>query len=292
MMRRPVVLLVLGFTLVAASCTGSVEGPAAPAPPAELRGAPALLQAQVRGATLGFVDAYRATVLGGGDLEALAATPLMRRFAYWLGVTNAAFPGEITATSIVNAVGPATVVGTEGRVLEVDLSAQVDVVAQPTDGDPLGFTVPLDGPVRFAATEPGAWRVIDFVRFGVPVSGAFLPLDLVYERPGVRITLDAFGGVPTWSFFVRMAATGPNVLTLSEADVTLVSADGTVVGEAIEVSVPLLEIAPGGRIDGALSFEPIEEIRGVSLRIDVGGPEDPAPLEIPLSALVGADAGA
>jgi len=292
MMRRSVVPLALGFTLVAASCTGSIEGPASPAPAAELRGAPALLQAQVRGATLDFIEAYRATVLGGDDLEALAATPLMRRFAYWLGVTNAAFPGEISATSIVNAVGPATSVGADGRVLEVDLSARVAVLAQPTDGDPLEFTVPLDGPVRFAAVEPGGWRVIDFVRFGVPVSSAFVPLDLVYERPGVRITLDAFGGVPTWSFFVRVAATGPDVLTLSEEDVTLVGTDGTVVGEAIEVSVPLLEIAPGGRIDGALSFQPLEETRGVSLRIDVGGPNEPAPLEIPLSALVDADAGA
>ncbi|MGZ8580394.1 MAG: hypothetical protein ACXWW9_03845 [Actinomycetota bacterium] len=291
-MRRPIALLVLGLTLVASACTSSVEGPSDPAPAADLRGAPALLQAQVRGATLRFVEAYRATVLGDDDLEALAATPLMRRFAYWLGVTNAAFPGEITARSIVNAVGPATVVGANGRVLQVELSAQVDVVAQPTDGDPLEFTVPLDGPVRFAATEPGAWRVIDFVRFGVPVSGAFLPLDLVYERPGVRITLDGFGGVPTWSFFVGVAATGPKVLTLSESDVTLVGADGSVVGEAIEVSVPLLEIAPGGRIDGALSFEPIDEVRGVSLRIDVGGPDDPAPLEIPLRALMGTDAGA
>jgi hypothetical protein len=209
----------------------------------------------------------------------------MRRFAYWLGITNRSFPGEITATSTVSVVGPATVVGAGGRVLEVELSAQIDVVAQPTEGDPLEFSVPLDGPVRLAAVEPGTWRVIDFVRFGVPVSGAYVPLDLVFERPGVRITLDSFGGVPNWSFFVRIAATGPRVLTLDETDVTLVDADGEVVGEAIEVSVPLLEIAPGGRIDGALTFEPLEVTRGVSLRIDMSGPDDPVPLEIPLRSL-------
>lgn len=291
-MRRPIALLMLGSVLVAA-CSSSPEGPTDPAPAAELRGTPALLQAQVRGATLGFVEAYRATVIGGDDLEAIAATPLMRRFGYWLGVTNAAFPGEITATSVVSAVGPATVVGANDRVLEVELSAQVDVVAQPSDGgDPLELTVPLDGPVRLAATEPGAWRVIDFVRFGVPVSGAFVPLDLPYERAGVRLTLDSFGGVPTWSFFVRVAATGPKVLSLSESDVTLVGPDGSVVGEAIEVSAPLLEVAPGGRIDGALSFEPLDEVRGVSLRIDFDGADDPEPLEIPLRTLVQADAAA
>jgi hypothetical protein len=145
--------------------------------------------------------------------------------------------------------------------------------------------VPLDGPVRFAAAEPGAWRVIDFVRFGVPVSGAFVPLDLDFRRPAVRITLDSFGGVPNWSFFVRVSATGPRVLTLDESDVTLVDADGKVVGEAIEVSAPLLEVAPGGRIDGALSFEPLQDVRGISLRIDLAGARDPAPLEIPLSAV-------
>jgi hypothetical protein len=172
-------------------------------------------------------------------------------------------------------------------VLEVDVAAQIDVVAQPPDGEAQQLTVPLDGPVRFAATESGEWRIIDFVRFGVPVSGAFVPLDLDYARPGVRITLDSFGGVPNWSFFVRVAATGPRVLTIAEPDVTLVGADGAVLGEALDVSEPLLEIAPGGRIDGALSFEPIQDIQGVSLRIDVGGPDDdPVPLEIPLRTLL------
>jgi hypothetical protein len=284
-MRRTTPTLVAALVILAAACSSAVDGPASPAPAAELRGAPALLQAQVRAATLRFVEAYRATVLGGNDLRGMAATPLMRRFAYWLGVTNRSFPGEITATSMVGAVGPAIGVGGDGQALEVDVSAQVDVIAQPTQGDPLEFSVPLDGPVRFAAAEPGAWRVIDFVRFGVPVSGAFVPLDLDFRRPAVRFTLDSFGGVPNWSFFVRVSATGPRVLTLDESDVTLVDADGKVVGEAIEVSAPLLEVAPGGRIDGALSFEPLQDVRGISLRIDLAGARDPAPLEIPLSAV-------
>lgn len=284
-MRRTTPTLVAALVILAAACSSAVDGPASPAPAAELRGAPALLQAQVRAATLRFVEAYRATVLGGNDLRGMAATPLMRRFAYWLGVTNRSFPGEITATSMVGAVGPAIGVGGDGQALEVDVSARVDVIAQPTQGDPLEFSVPLDGPVRFAAAEPGAWRVIDFVRFGVPVSGAFVPLDLDFRRPAVRFTLDSFGGVPNWSFFVRVSATGPRVLTLDESDVTLVDADGKVVGEAIEVSAPLLEVAPGGRIDGALSFEPLQDVRGISLRIDLAGARDPAPLEIPLSAV-------
>jgi hypothetical protein len=215
----------------------------------------------------------------------MAATPLMRRFAYWLGVTNRSFPGEITATSMVGAVGPAIGVGGDGQALEVDVSAQVDVIAQPTQGDPLEFSVPLDGPVRFAAAEPGAWRVIDFVRFGVPVSGAFVPLDLDFRRPAVRFTLDSFGGVPNWSFFVRVSATGPRVLTLDESDVTLVDAEGKVVGEAIEVSAPLLEVAPGGRIAGALAFAPFLAVRAFALGIPRGGARAPAPLEIPLSAV-------
>ncbi|CAN5683528.1 hypothetical protein BH18ACT17_BH18ACT17_05230 [soil metagenome] len=289
-MRHAIALLAATITLAGASCTPRVEGPASPAPAAELRGAPALLQAQVRGATERFVEAYRATVLGEDDLEQLAATPLMSRFAYWLSVTNRSFPGEITAPTTVNGVGPATVVDAEGQILQVDLSAQVDVVAQPPEGEPLGFTVPLDGPVRFAAREPGAWRVIDFVRFGVPVSGAFVPLDLRFTRPGMRIILDSFGGVPNWSFFVGIAATGPQVLSLAESDVTLVDAGGGVVGRAVEVSVQLLEVAPGGRVDGTLSFEPMDDIAGVSLRIDVGGSGDPAPLEIPLRSLVAPEA--
>ena len=291
MVRRALGPVIAALVVCTGACASPVEGPASPAPAAEVRGAPAMLQAQVRGTTLRFVEAYRATVLGGDDLEGLAATPLMRRFAYWLGVTNRAFPGEISATSTVNALGPATAISDDGRVLEVDLSAQVDVVAQPPEGEPQQFSVPLDGPVRLAATEPGTWRVIDFVRFGVPMSAAFQPLDRVYERPGVRLTLDAFGGVPTWSFFVRVAATGPRVLALEEADVTLVDARGDVVGKPIDVSSTLLEIAPGGHIDGALTFQPLADERGVSLRIDLDGPDGPVPLEIPLRSVLDTDQG-
>jgi hypothetical protein len=284
-MRRTIVPLVAVLVLVISACSRSIDGPARPAAAAELRGAPALLQTQVRAAALRVVEAYRATVLGGDDLQELAATPLMRRFAYWLGVTNSAFPGQMTASSMVNAVGPAAAVEGSDGVVEVDMSAQVDVTALPPEGEPLELSVPLDGPIRLGASAPGEWRVIDFVRFGVPVSGAFVPLDLPYRRPGVHITLDSFGGVPNWSFFVRVSATGPQVLTLDEADVVLVDADGRVVGEAIDVSSTLLEVAPGGRIDGALSFEPLDDVGGVSLRIDLSGSKGPAPLEIPLRAV-------
>ena len=286
-MRRIVPLLVV--VALGAACSSAPEGPSGPAPAAELRGAPAMLQAQVRTAALAFVEAYRATVAGGDELRSVAATPLMRRFSHWLGVTNRSFPGEIVATSTVGGIGPATLVGSDDRVLEVELAATVDIVAQPEQGEPLELSVPLDGPVRFAAAEPGAWRVIDFHRFGVPVSGAFVPLDLVFERPGVKLTLDAFGGVPNWSFFVRLAATGPEVLTLDEGDVALVDERGEVVAEAIEVSVPLLEVAPGGAIEGAMTFAALEEIQGVSLRIDMSGRADPVPLEIPLRTLLDAN---
>ncbi len=108
MMRRTIARVATACTL-ATACAAQVDGPANPA--SEIRGAPAMLQTQVRGAALRFVEAYRTTLLGGHDLEALAATPLMRRFGYWLAVTNRAFPGDITATSTVSAVGPAISVG-------------------------------------------------------------------------------------------------------------------------------------------------------------------------------------
>jgi hypothetical protein len=270
----------------ASACAAAPTGPADPATQADLRGVSTAAQAQVRSAAVSFVDAYRATVLGGDDLEQLAATPLMRRFAYWLAVTNGSFPGEVSAASTVQAVGQATVVEPGDGIVQVELSATVDVVAQPPEGgEPLQLSIPLDGPVRLAATEPGAWRVVDFVRFGVPMSGAFVPLDLEFERPGVRVILDSFGSVPTWSFFVRISATGPRVLSLAEDDVTLVDARGKIVASAIEVSPPLLQIAPGGHVDGALSFEPQQEPTGLSLRIDIEGPDAPAPLEIPLRTL-------
>ncbi len=288
-MRRIIAFLVLGASLAGGCSAPDLSGPARPAAADEIGGAPAVLQTQVRAVTLRFVEAYRATLLGGDDLEALTGTPLLRRWAYWLGVTNEAFPGEITATSTIGGVGPAALVSSDGPLLEVDLAAQVDVVAQPSQGDPLEFSVPLDGPVQLIAEEPGVWRVTDFVRFGVPVSAAFLRLDLRYERPGVALELDSFGGVPNWSFFVRIEATGSAPLTLDEADVTLVGRDGAVIGEVVEVSPPLLHVGPGQRVDGALTFEPLSEVGGASLRIDLDGAGDPAPLEIPLRAVVAAE---
>ncbi|MGH2540886.1 MAG: hypothetical protein ACRDGK_10220 [Actinomycetota bacterium] len=290
-MRRRIVLLVVLGTLATSCSAASPEGPGEPAGLDELGGSPAILQAQVRAATLRFVEAYRDAVLGGDDLEAVTGNPLLRRWAYWVGVTNRAFPGEITATSTIGGVGPAALVSSDGPLLEVQLAAQIDVVAQPTDGEPLEFSVPMDGPVRLIAEDRGTWRVTDFVRFGVPVSAAFLRLDHRYERPGVMIELDAFGAVPNWSFFVRIAATGDAPVTLAEGDATLVERDGTAVGEAIEVSPPLLRVGAGQRVDGAITFEAVGEVRGVSLRIDLGGKPDPDPLEIPLRSVVAAEGG-
>ena len=286
-MHRRIALVTTVVLLLPGACSATVEGPASPAPAQELKGAPAMLQAQVRGAALRFVEAYRATVEGGDDLEALTASPLMQRFAHWVGVMNRAFPGEVTATSTVITVGPASPVDAAGRVLDVNLAAQIDGVAQPTGGDPLQFSIPLAGPVRLAATAPGSWRVIDFVRFGVPVSSAFVPLDLTFERRGVRIILDSFGAVPTWAFFVRIRATGGSPVTVEESDVTLIDSEGRAMAEAVEVSVPLLEVAPGPAVEGALSFERLDRFGGLSLRIDLGGDPDPAPLEIRLDPLLG-----
>jgi hypothetical protein len=284
--RLALLALIAILALLAVSCSSaSPDGPARPAGLDELGGSPAVLQSQVRAATLRFVDAYRDAVLGGDDLETVTGNGLLRRWAYWVGVTNRAFPGDITATTTIGGLGPAALVSSEGPLLEVPLAAQIDVVAQPTEGDPLEFSVPMDGPVRLVADEGGTWRVTDFVRFGVPVSAAFLRLDRRYERPGVTIELDAFGAVPNWSFFLRVAATGDEPVTLAEGDATLVARDGAAVGEAIEVSAPLLRVGPGRRADGAITFEPIAEVQGVSLRIDLGGSGDPAALEIPLSSV-------
>ncbi len=75
------------------------------------------------------------------------------------------------------------------------------------------------------------------------MSSAFVLLDLMYERRGSRITLDSFGSVPTWSFFVRGRGHREDALTLAEGDVTLIDTHGDVVGTAVEVSTPLLEVA-------------------------------------------------
>ena len=121
-MRRRIVLLVLLGTLAASCSPASSEGPARPAGLDEHGGSPAILQAQVRAATLRFVEAYRDAVLGGDDLGAVTGNALLRRWAFWVGVTNRAFPGEITATTTIGGIGPAALVSSEGPLLEASNS--------------------------------------------------------------------------------------------------------------------------------------------------------------------------
>ena len=167
-------------------------------------------------------------------------------------MTNRAFPGEITASLDRERVGPATLVSAEGPLLRGRPRGS-GRRRRATDrrGDPLEFTVPLDGPVRLVARSRASGGVTDFVRFGVPVSSAFVPPRPPYERPGVALKLDSFGGVPNWSFFVRVAATGPRCSARG------IGRDAGRPrryrgGRGDRGVAPLLEVDPGGAHDGAI----------------------------------------
>jgi hypothetical protein len=94
-MRRMIAGLAMVLVCAAGACTSSASGPERPASAAQVRGTPALLQAQVRDAALGFIEAYRATVLGGRELRTVAATARVRRGDYVVVGRGGAFAGDI-----------------------------------------------------------------------------------------------------------------------------------------------------------------------------------------------------
>ena len=215
------------------ACTSSAAGPERPRC-RQVRGAPALLQAQVRGAALEFVEAYRATVLGGRELRTVAATPADAPVRLLAGRHEPA-PSRASSArrrpstpSDPRRWWAAPGSGARGRRRRPRSTSSPSRRTASRSSSPCRSTARSDS----RRPSPGQWRVIDFVRFGVPVSGAFVPLDLDYEQtrrphhPGLvrrRAELELLRSDRR----DRAARADPR-----EPDVTLVDADGAVVGEA------------------------------------------------------------
>ncbi len=201
-MRRHLALAAVVLAL--GGCARAPVGPIAPLALEQVPPAPALIDASARETVLGFVHAYADSPLdGGAALARLVDGPELQRWATWLGVQQAQFPGGIVGRvelRHVRFLGTEPLAGAVGA--RVALGATVRFTFAPDEGDPFERARILDGPVTLASVRPGDWRIIDFTRDGMPMTdGIQLFRDEVRAEGGVSVRLDSlFMFPPQWQF--------------------------------------------------------------------------------------------
>jgi hypothetical protein len=293
-MRR-FVLVCFATIVIGASCS-TPTGPQRPARQDTLSGTEAVTQAAVRGAAIGFVDAYAGASQDDGDaLRGSVTGTTLRRWVHWVVIQNREFPGSIVGSSSITGVGTAAPVtipdlpDAADIIREVILFAQVDLAATPTQGDPVSLTRVLNGPMRLATDGGGNWRVTDFSRDGVPLSAVFQILEGVALRgsSGLTVVVDSFVAAPVWQFNLVVSTEGGPPVRLETSAATLVDRQGAQVAVAGEVTDSIREVGPGPPAEGIVTFEPRSSARGLFLRLEFTSATGAGPvLEVPLQGVI------
>jgi hypothetical protein len=259
-MRVRAILVLLSVGLFAA-CADEPVGPAAPIAPAQLTPAPALDASAARETVVRFVDAYRDSPTDGVDpLMQLVAGDDLASWAHWLDVQNREFEGTIEGAADVRDVefvGAVTTPKASGA--SVGLSASVGFRFTPADGDAFDRVRILDGPVTLVRTAPGAYRVIDLMRDGVPMSDSIETFKKQSRTEGdVTVGMDSlFMFQPNWQFNVVVDNTGATDVQLAEDGAALFVDRGGAferVDGTVAVTPSLLTIPAGATAEGSVSF--------------------------------------
>ena len=299
---RWIAVLAAAWVLAGSACSSTPNGPVNAAEQAQLSGTEAVIQAEVRGTAADLVEAYAAAGRDhGASLRPLVGGKTLPHWVHWLGVQNEQFPGVIEGSASVPVVGIARhadlpSVETDDRVVrEVDVVAQVDVHATPTQGDPISLTWDLSGPMLVAADAERTWRITDFYRDTIPMSAIFQVIEDVDVPvgPRVRVVLDSFVAAPVWQFDLMVTVGSGSPVSLDAADATLVDGSGAVIAEAGDVTEGLRSIQPGDPAEGVVTFDARPDAKDLLLRLDFGaatagaGTGDEVPVvEIPLEGVI------
>ena len=205
-MRRPPSVVLTLAVFISSACAPRAEGPSAPIAREQVPVAPALAGASARQTALEFLDAYASSPFdGGAALADLVTGDELERWAYWLAIQNAQFPGRIEGQADVRDVAFAGTAPVDRAIgAQVALRATVAFTFTPVGEDAFDRARILDGPVTLVSTRPGDWRVLDITRDGVPMSdGIQLFGDEVRTDGGVSVRLDSlFMFTPSWQFNV------------------------------------------------------------------------------------------
>src|SRR5262245_51121811 len=285
---------VLLSAIVFGACTNDTVGPAAPIDPAQLTPAPALDASAARETVVQFVDAYRDSPTDGIDpLKALIAGPDLATWARWLDVQNGEFDGTIQGVADVRDVefvGALTTPRATGA--SVGLSASVGFRFSPANGDESFDRIRiLDGPVTLLRTSPGAYRVFDLVRDGVPMSDSIQPFRHQSRSEGdVTVTMDSlFMFMPNWQFNMIVTNDGSRAVHLAEDGAALFveRGDGFDRVPGTVAVTPSLETIPAGQsVEGLVGFRAQRTADGRVFSLTYGQGKDAMSFQFPLSDLV------
>jgi hypothetical protein len=225
----------LALALAAAACAPH-GAPTEFGTPAALRDAATDVTASQ---TVGrFLDAYAAAPTDGGlALTELAGSAVVGHWAAWLGVQYEQIGGVGGSVDIrsIGAARPAE--GSSGidGVVSVPIEASVRFTFPTATGGSDEQVRVLDGPVLLVPDPEGSWRVIDFVRDGVPLSASVFVFDpqsrasSVSER-GVTIRVDSFiQDASEWAVGVLIRNDRDRDIRLTDGTVGLVDATGSIV---------------------------------------------------------------
>jgi hypothetical protein len=294
-MRRSVVLLVTiaSVAVVAGGCSPVTEGPSSTVARTSLIPDAAIEQAAVRSAAIDFVDAYAAAASDdGATLQDLVEGEVMTTWVHWLGVQNDQLGVDLVGTPSISSVGPARILpapnGDPGfRVTTLEGRVRFEA-PQGTGADLEPFERVLDGDMRLHRQADGRWRVIDFTREGVPLSVSLQipkkPVRLT-AGAGVSVTIDSLFAYPTWQLDLRIAVDDHGPIELVPHGAVLVSGTGGVLASADAVSSSVRAIR-SGTAEGLVSFEPLDDVADVSLRLTFDATPRPLVFEFPLEPIL------
>jgi hypothetical protein len=288
MRTRALIVLVL---LSLAACSPEHGGPAAPIAEAQVTPAPALHAGAARETVVSFVEAYRASPQNGAiALARLVAGPDLASWVRWLDVQHREFDGTIDAASDVRDVEfIGTLEARRASGAQVGLSASVTFVFDPADDDPIELIRVLDGPVTLVRTELGAYRIVDLLRNGVPMSDGIEVFRNEERTEGaLTVQLDSlFMFPPNWQFNVILGNAGDEDVVLDPAGAAMFVDSGSGFERVDGVITPSLGVIPAGQtVEGLMVFPAQETAQGRVLSLVYGTGEDALRFEFPLDDLV------
>lgn len=264
--------LLAAAALLLAACAREPVGPTAPLALEQVPPLPGLAAASARRTVIELVRAYADAPLdGGAALAELVAGAKLERWAYWLGVQNAQFPGRIVGRADLRHVRFDQLLPLPRAVgAQVALGATVRFTFTPEEGEPFERARILDGPVRLVSLRPGDWRVVDLTRDGVPMSdGIQLFRNEARLEEGVGVQLDSlFMFTPNWQFNLAVENRSPRSIRL-DPDATGLYRElpgGSFERVAGVPSVGLAATIPPGRgVQGLIAFPEQDSAAGRSL---------------------------
>ncbi len=246
-----------------------------------------------RQAVVDFLKAYAgAAADNGAALDRAVGSTRLARWAHWLEVQNASFPGEVTGALDIRSldfVGSATIQG----VLEaqVNLSATVTLTYRPDQGPAFQTVRQLDGPVTLFHRSSGDWAVVDITRDGQSMFASIqLFTNQIRSAKGITVQLDSlFTFAPSWSFNVIVRNSTGHAISLNPKEAAILTrlpGQPATPANGLGITPTLARIPAGATVEGSMDFPTQSSASGRVLRIPFRAGNRVVSIDFQLSGIV------